>query len=162
MLRHGSQVARERLNILWEQLICGVAIERTPTDGHIEDVSDFKIDFHPQFDFESLPHEISGPSNAASRSKALIWFKPLDQSLLDQFPSKGSMTTQEFFDYESTKDDARWKCEDRTQAVYAYVNQCVRSRQGWKLSTLGIERSLLDYLDKRLVRYANYLAITII
>jgi hypothetical protein len=83
MPRHGSQVARERLNIHWEKLVCGVATERTPTDGHIEEISDFKIDYHPQFDFESL--DISSPSIEA-HSRALTWFKPLDQDAPDRFP----------------------------------------------------------------------------
>jgi hypothetical protein len=148
MPRHGSQVARERLSILWEKLVCGVATERTPTDGHIEDLSDFKIDFHPQFDFETL--DILGPSIEA-RHRALIWFKPLAKDVLERFPCKAS--TQEFFEYATTKKDPRWKLEDRTQAIYTYVNQCTRLREGRSLTTLGVEKSLLDYLNIRIVQY---------
>lgn len=148
MPRHGSQVARERLNILWEKLVCGVATERTPSDGHIEDISDFKIDFHPQFDFESL--DVSGPSVEA-RHKALIWFKPLSEDVFEHFPCRAS--AQEFFEYATTKKDPRWKVEDRTQAIYTYVNQCTRLREGRGLSTLGIEKSLLDHLRIRIVKY---------
>lgn len=147
MPRHGSQVARERLNILWEKLICGVATERTPSDGHIEDISDFQIDFHPQFDFEIL--EVAGPS-IETRSRALMWFKPLAEDILERFPCKSPSLT--FFEYEAIKQDPRWKVQDRTQAVYTYVNQCVRLREGRRLSILGVEKSLLDYLNIRLVQ----------
>ncbi|EED21286.1 conserved hypothetical protein [Talaromyces stipitatus ATCC 10500] len=144
--QHGSQVARERLNIIWEKLVCGVATERSRTDGHVEFINDFQIDHHPGFDFEALNK--SGYS-IETRSRALIWFKPLPEDMLERYPCKG--LTKEFDDYDSTQNDGKLRNEDRTRAVHDYVEECSRLRMGRSLSTLGAERSLMDYLKIHIV-----------
>lgn len=135
-----NQPVRDRLNFLWEKLIRGgVAISRTAADGHLGDVSDFKIDHYTQFDFTTLK------ANPSHTEDPLILFEPLHVDQITQHPLiPGS--TRKFHDYNTTVGNRRWKTSDRTRAVCSYIGGCIRSSKR-QSDTSSADFSLLELCD---------------